>query len=594
MLLCAAAVAAQTAERPSARKRASKAALPAPPSFWLVDVSADGTDHLTAEDFRVAVDGSPRKISGVWRLDAKTGTIAPASADIPLTPDQIHRTIVLIADDLGMTAAQSRSVRQALTRFVEQQMQPTDVAAVLRTASAEGAVGKLTGSRRDLTEAIQAIQYDPGQIAEQEHAAGARAVLRSALAGLGELVGRKAVVMFTANPALLEKAVSHAYVDAANASAVTFSAVDVSGAAPSEAARERGLGVFAGQTGGGLFSSAAGVPSALAAALDDQSAYYLVRYEDSSGNPQQHPLVTANRGGTTLRARKGVVRAANFLAGSGQHQAWRPTVTTAAADLRRGLIDPLDSGAIPIRFAAAYFSEPVNGTIEGSLHIDARELTLTRRLNGQITGSLDIEIAAFDENGMVQSDTRTYPLQLTAERYQEALRMGFTATPTVSLHGSGPLQVRVSVRDGTSGRIGSAGQFLNVPEVSRGQLAIDGIALSSKDDQAAGEALVHRFHADAVFTVSYQILNLTADENRRSKIETQASVLRDGDVIYRGKPLPADFTPTDDPKRRRAATEFRLGKMEPGLYALRISVRDMLSQEPRTAILNTFFQVLAQ
>jgi hypothetical protein len=151
--------------------------------------------------------------------------------------------------------------------------------------------------------------------------------------------------------------------------------------------------------------------------------------------------------------------------------------------------------------------------------------------------------------------------------------------------------VRVSVRDGTSGRIGSASQFLSVPDASSGQLAVTGVTMSSNVSAAADAALVHVFHPDETFTIHYQILNLTADENKHSRIESQSSILRDGKVVFASKPGPVDFTRSDDPKRRAVTANIWLGKMEPGVYALQITVRDTVSKEARTAAQYTFFEV---
>jgi VWFA-related protein len=606
LLLCAVAAAGQTVSRPP-RARASKknAASSQPaPTLLMVDAAADDSDgkpvrDLTAADFALSLNGEPRKIASVRYVDTRTGSVSPASG-VMLSPDQVHRTLVLIADDLGLTASESTRVRGALTRFLNEHLQSRDLVSILRTSAGEGALQALTNDRRKLDQAIRSIRYNPAKGGEEAAAAGARGAIRMALSGLGDVEGRKAVILFTGNSALIAKAAPDAMVNSAHSASVVFSVVDVRTEADSPSAAAPGLDVMSKQTGGRFIPHATDLASALESVMQDQDGYYLVGYESSAAPTDlftgrllpQHPILTATRAGVQLHARSGMVKPSNFRPDIAERDLWRPSFTTPVADLRRGLTNPFDASAIPIRFVAAFAVTASGGAIEGHTLIDAKDLTFTHQLDGRITSTLDIQIAAFDENGQALStESHTYAMVLNQEGFEKSMKSGFTATPNLTVRGFGAYQVHVSVRDGISGRIGSASQFLEVPDTSSGQLFVTGIAMSIKNHPELSLPPLHIFRAHDVFTYTYQILNLRADENKRSEVEGESRILRGNETMFAGKPTPLEFSTSEDPKRRSASAEVRLGDIEPGAYVLELKITDKLSKEPRTTTQYAWFEV---
>ncbi len=606
LLLCAVAAAGQTVSRPP-RGHASKknAASPQPaPTFLMVDAAADDSAgkpvrDLTAADFALSLNGEPGKIASVHYVDSQTGSVSPASG-VMLSPDQVHRTLVLIADDLGLTASESAGVRAALTRFLDEHRRSSDLISILRTSAGVGALQALTNDRRKLDSAIRAIRYNPAKGGEEASAAGARGAIRLALSGLSDLEGRKAVILFTGNPALIAKAAPDAMVNSAHNASAVFSLIDVHAESAAPSAVGPGLNAMAKQTGGRFIPHATDLASALASVLQDQDGYYLVGYESAAAPTDvftgrllpQHPILTTTRAGVQLHARSGMVRTSNFRPNAAERDLWRPSFTTPSADLRRGLTNPFEAGAIPIRFVAAFAVTASGAAIEGHMLIDARDLTFTHQLDGRITNTLDIQIAAYDENGQaLWNDSHNYSLVLNEEGFEKSMKSGFTATPNLPIRGSGAYQVRVSVRDGTSGRIGSASQFLEVPDISSGQLAVTGIAMSIKDHPEMALPPLHIFHAHETFTYAYQILSLRTDENKRSEVEGESRILHGSETLFAGKPAPMEFSPSEDPKRRSASAEVRLGDIEPGAYVLELKITDKLSNAPRTTTQYAWFEV---
>src|SRR6185312_1048936 len=100
---------------------------------------------LTADDFEVYEDGKKQAITSfafisnvpgaplppVTPTKEKAGNIAPPSR--PFNPNEPHRTIAFVVDDLGTSAESMNQVRKQLRKFVDEQLQPHDLVAILRT-----------------------------------------------------------------------------------------------------------------------------------------------------------------------------------------------------------------------------------------------------------------------------------------------------------------------------------------------------------------------------------------------------------------------------------------------------------------------------
>ncbi|HWO01253.1 MAG TPA: VWA domain-containing protein, partial [Blastocatellia bacterium] len=89
---------------------------------------------------------------------------APPEPPVPpvrLRPEQVRRTIALVVDDLTLSFTSTASVRDALKRFVDEQMQPGDLAAIIRTRAGMGALQQFTNDKRQLHAAIERVRWSP-------------------------------------------------------------------------------------------------------------------------------------------------------------------------------------------------------------------------------------------------------------------------------------------------------------------------------------------------------------------------------------------------------------------------------------------------
>ena len=152
----------------------------------------------------------------------------PPTPPQPPSPYQNSRLIALYFDMLGMTADDQARTIAAATRFVNSQMQSTDLVAIITSgAGAPKVVQDFTGDRYLLADLIQHMS---GDSTEPVDADKQLAKLRTVTLMLGALPEKKALVYFTAGaPQTDGQAQLQAAVNAAARANVAFYPIEVRG-----------------------------------------------------------------------------------------------------------------------------------------------------------------------------------------------------------------------------------------------------------------------------------------------------------------------------------------------------------------------------
>src|SRR5256886_12897270 len=145
----------------------------------LVQVDAVVTDKngkvvtdLKPEEVQIFEDGRQQKITHFTYYVAESRSAEkptkPITTDknvppVPpnrLRPEDIRRTIALVVDDLGLSFESTHSVQRALKKFVDEQMQPGDLVAIIRTSGGMGALQQFTADKRQLYAAVERIKWN--------------------------------------------------------------------------------------------------------------------------------------------------------------------------------------------------------------------------------------------------------------------------------------------------------------------------------------------------------------------------------------------------------------------------------------------------
>ena len=677
----------------------------------LVQVDAVVTDskgnqitNLTANDFLLLQDGKPQKITHFSYISTAAPTPAPAAparvtpvkgAPAPppmkLRPDQIRRTVAMVVDDLGLSFESMAQIRSALKKFVDQQMQPGDLVAIIRTGAGMGALQQFTSDKHQLYAAIDRVKYNPmgrggaGAFApvgsesggemngfrDEYFTRGTIGALNFVIAGLKEMPGRKAVVLLSdsirlfneqgLNDIILEQ--MRQLTDAANRASVVIYGIDarglptlsltaednpkgrkmLTGPGLARIQQERhteyfrsqdGLNYLAQETGGLFLHDTNDIASGMRKVLDDQRGYYLLGYTPDDATFQQlkdkkrqyHKLsVKLKKPGLSIRSRTG------FFGVPDQNS--KPVYRTREEQLFAALGSPFGGGAVHLRLTALFAENPKEGSfVQSMLHIEGHDLTFTDEPDDWHKAVIDILLVTFSDSGVeMDQSSQTYTVRLRGAAYRNALEHGFTYTVNHPVKKPGAYQLRTAVRDAATEKIGSASQFIEVPDLSKGHLTLSGLVLrasrpaapappqpaapdQSKPEQAQpvpalseqaqkeeteieslGSPAVRIFRPGRRVDYALQILNSQEDAaTKRPQLETQLLLFHDGKQIYAGKPKPLEPQQLPDMKSVVTAGQLQLGsKMEPGEYAMQIVVTDKLAKEKfRTVAQSIDFEVV--
>jgi hypothetical protein len=153
----------------------------------------------------------------------------------------------------------------------------------------------------------------------------------------------------------------------------------------------------------------------------------------------------------------------------------------------------------------------------------------------------------------------------------------------------GIYQVRVAARDETSGRVGSAMEWVVIPDLTTHKLALSSVllggqVLENKSVKDAGPQV--QFSVDRRFTqtgrLSYWIFAYNAKRDSRSvpSLMIQAQVLRNGTVVMMGPQHKINEAP--DPDRIAYGEDLSLKNLPPGQYDLVVTINDLISGATET------------
>lgn len=365
-----------------------------------------------------------------------------------------------------------------------------------------------------------------------------------------------------------------------------------------------GLRFLARETGGIAILNNNDLSGGIRKILDDQS-YYLVGYQpdDETFDPKTRRFnkldVRVTRPGTKVRYRSG------FFGISDEKML--PAKQTGEARLINALTSPFAVNEISLSLNALFGNNIKNGSfVRSLLHIRTQDLSFTDEADGSKKAVFDVMAVGFGDNGVaVDQIAKTYTMTLRKDMYERFLRTGMVYDFSFPIKKPGAYQLRVAIRDHKSEKVGSANQFVEVPNLKKNRLTLSGVVLENipyavwekHRDGAAVSASVYnsdplsdtslsKFKAGTVLNYAFTIFNAKNDASQRANLTSQSSLFRDGKQIFEGKPQPVLTEGRTDPKGLNFyAASLSLGtEMAVGDYVLQIVITDNNAKEKRKMV----------
>lgn len=322
--------------------------------------------------------------------------------------------------------------------------------------------------------------------------------------------------------------------------------------------------------------------------LYDQQSYYLVGFdpEDATFDRQHHKIkVTVKRPGLRVRARSGFY-------GIGDDDA-REAPKSRAQQIFAGLLSPLGVRELSLKMTPYYFNSAKEGSLVRTLfHLDSSKLTF-KDAEGKKQINLDLAAYAFDDKGTpIDLNAKHIVLDFDEAQYKKVLAEGLTYRADFPIKKPGAYQFRAVLRDAETGRLGTASQFIQVPDLSKNKLAMSGLVLTIPTDKAASTAFdlrstpyIRSFPNVGLVQYGAAIYNAATDKKTgQPQLTVQAEIYREGKLFRKLPARPIEFPAKASAKRFDMLGQLELRNFPDGDYLLRVVVADALAKKKNSQV----------
>jgi VWFA-related protein len=636
----------------------------------VLDKNRNQITNLTKEDFEIRQDEKLQKIISCEYINIyqpqpkKQEGAAKESKAISSLPtpmpiqNEVRRNIVFLVDDLSMLFKQVHYARLSLRKFVETQMQPGDVIAIMQTSRGNAALQALTADKRNLLTIIDSIQWSyrnadmpPVQLP----------ALSYCIKALQDIQGRKFLIYISTQGTMGDSMLA----DAAWRAGVVIHELNIRGltyglpldAEPSYHGNERPttdttperlhqlniaalasglplgaertfygagsfglpsdntqemlqklrrvmqMGTMARKTGGlyvgeGSMSGANFFLNGVGKEVEEEmKGYYLISYIPPPSsfikNDQRlyHGIkISVKKPHQSIFTRDG------YLATPGPTEIPGANVKDS---LMSAMFSPFKYNAVRVNLASGYVdNRPKGYLLRAWLHLDGRDLGVMDEKDGGHSVSVETAASITDIMGDVQ-DLGNRQLKFRVNDKDIALirDQGFKFAISLPGKSSGNYYVRVAIKDQVTGALGSAYQFIEIPDLKKEKLNLSSIFVVNREEDAAwllsttsrearensstSPSIIGRSQALRSYLPGESFEYMSIIYNAKSKqgtlpdLETHFVLYRDGEALYASSAEAVDLKGVSDLQRIPIRKKLQLeSTLQPGDYILQLVATD--------------------
>lgn len=358
------------------------------------------------------------------------------------------------------------------------------------------------------------------------------------------------------------------------------------------AATQDAMNALAGDTGGRALRNQNYFDRWVSHVLDETSNYYLLAWrpdkEEEKAPKFRHVKVTvAGHPELTARVPRGYVEgpqppSETADASTSEKPTANQKVKTPETEISAALSDYYPNGALPTMLSLTYLNTPSNQTVlTSSIQIANRGLNYGT--DGKQPAAIKLAGVILNDKGKIASSFKNQ-LNVNPVNGRESDASGVIYNEHTPL-APGIYQVRVAARDEKSGHVGSAMQFVVIPDLATRQLTTSSVLLggqvleNARSKEASPQiqlSVDHRFSRLARLGYWMFIYNAKRDAAGAPNLTTQTHVLRDGQVMLTS-PQRKLNQGGPDPDRIPFGEEMALKTLSPGRYDLRVTVTDSIA-----------------
>jgi len=664
----------------------------------VLDKKGNPITNLDADDFEVFQDNKRQKILSCVYIDSRPDATVPHSAvqnnvtNLKLLPtatlkkEDVRRTILFIIDDYSMSFENGYFTKMALRNFVEKQMLPGDLVAIMRTNYGNSALNIFYSDKREVFARINAmtatmsprtdlelnleLDLDSSETLAQKKSRlmyytnflttsheKQISTISYSLRVLKDMPGRKTLIMMApffalysdlkefhidsytrlADDALRAGVVVNLLnIDGLNRKVIRnnsqkaagdyiITGADASLPNPHRSledtlaylATQRELqdeiiklgfqnDVFnpmPAQTGGITIRDSNFYLDGIGREVENlMRGYYLISYEPPPNTFEARNKKDAfRRLKVNIKRKDAVVHTRSGFFGKLESE--MDVGITKQQPLVAAIMSPFQSTDVNVNIAAGYIKDAKAGYLVRSwIHIEPKDLKIIETEDGGARLNIETLCVTSDINGVVQdSKSAEFSLNIKHDNKSENLAWiqshGIRFSMLLPVKKPGHYYVQVAIQDTETGKVGSAYQFLEVPDLGKKGLELSNIFMITSDEdlnwmrsdvtkEIAGGVFLPVLQGDVrspafrtfipgdnlhIFATLYNAdMKMVSD----SEIEVQSVLYKDGVEFLRGNSVP--LTPDDVERLDNSIPIMRRytvgSDMPPGDYVLQLMV----------------------
>lgn len=342
-----------------------------------------------------------------------------------------------------------------------------------------------------------------------------------------------------------------------------------------------GLSQIASQTGGLTILNNNNLRVGLDRMLADNQCYYVLAYypekERQDGKFHKISVRVKNNDKLSVRTRQGFIAGEDRLADkvakeskeSKDKNKKKEPASPHAEHLRKVLFSVADVEKIRVKMAAGFLAagnEANNSIVSLAINLGSVEF---QKVEGKYKNALTSVLLVVSEEGKVLNALEdTLNLNFTEENFSRAAKGWFFFGKNLSLK-PGFYNLRFAVYDPVTKVAGSASQWVEIPDLTKAQIAMSEIVLLSEQttDNGSKQALRQFNEKESLGYLAY--LYNSSGQN----IEQRIQFVRGNEVVFvspwlKVKPQPDKFN------RIVCGAKIPLAGLKEGNYVLKVEVKD--------------------
>jgi VWFA-related protein len=374
-------------------------------------------------------------------------------------------------------------------------------------------------------------------------------------------------------------------------------------------ASQDSLNALAADTGGKAIFNTNSLEPSLGRVLKETSTYYLLAWkpdsESQTASKFRHIEVkVVGKPDLKVQVRRGFFdrepepAIAKASKASGSEKADKSKnqsepVNLSEAELRKVILAPYPDRDLPVSLSLSYINTPDRGPLLSSALQVPNEFLSFEAVNGKPTAVVTVAGTVFDEKGNPGASFKNH---LTIEAPSlESVKKGRDLAYGYPVYlGPGLYQVRVGVRDEKSGRAGSAHGWIEIPNLSSGQLALSSLVLGVRTGSAITNAstatgsvldsvdmsVAHNFSPNGYLrflVVAYNAKLAPADS--KPDVAIQVQLVRDDQPVVTTALKKLSVEGLADLTRIPYAAEISLDGLPAGRYVLHVTAVDRVGKK---------------